>query len=223
MNQTDSGHSILQAVFERQEMVRVAKALDEAPISRTKAGARHVLSVPVVRELAGDPRLLEIAASFVGATPVPFRATLFDKSPASNWLVVWHQDTALPLRARVNDASWGSWSVKGGVLYAHAPASALATVIALRIHLDDSTAANGPLRVLPGTHTQGVLSDEDIERRARNVTPIDCVAPSGGVIAMRPLTIHASSKASDGNRRRVLHIEYAVTVHLGSGIELAVG
>jgi hypothetical protein len=223
MNRTDSGHSILQAVFERQEMLRVAEALDEAPISRTKAGARHVLSVPVVRELVGDPRLLEIAASFVGATPVPFRATLFDKSPASNWLVVWHQDTALPLRARVNDASWGPWSVKGGVLYAHAPASALATIIALRVHLDDSSAANGPLRVLPGTHSQGVLSDEDIERRARNVTPIDCVAPSGGVIAMRPLTIHASSKASDGNRRRVLHIEYAATVHLGSGIELALG
>jgi hypothetical protein len=223
MSQTGSGHSILQEVFERREMLGVATALDEAPIGRTKAGARHVLSVPVVRELAGDPRLLEVAASFVGATPVPFRATLFDKSSASNWLVVWHQDTALPLRARVNDASWGPWSVKAGVLYAHAPASALATVIALRVHLDDSTAANGPLRVLPGTHLQGVLSDEDIERLARNVMPVDCVAPSGGVIAMRPLTIHASSKASDGNPRRVLHIEYAATVHLGSGIELVVG
>ncbi len=223
MNETDTGHSILHEVFERREMLGVATALDEAPIGRTKAGARHVLSVPVVRELAGDPRLLEVAASFVGATPVPFRATLFDKSSASNWLVVWHQDTALPLRARVNDASWGPWSVKAGVLYAHAPASALATVIALRVHLDDSTAANGPLRVLPGTHLQGVLSDEGIERLARNVTPVDCVAPSGGVIAMRPLTIHASSKASDGNPRRVLHIEYAATVHLGSGIELVVG
>jgi len=53
--------------------------------------------------------------------------------------------------------------------------------------------------------------------------PVDCVAPSGGVIAMRPLTIRASSKASDGNPRRVLHIEYAATVHLGSGIELAIG
>jgi hypothetical protein len=218
-----SGHSILQKVFERREMLRVADALDEAPIGRTKAGARHVLSVPVLRELAGDPRLLEIAASFVGAIPVPFRATLFDKSLASNWLVVWHQDTALPLRARVNDASWGPWSVKAGVLYAHAPAPALATVIALRVHLDDSTAANGPLWVLPGTHLQGVLSDQAIERLARNVTPVDCVAPSGGVIAMRPLTIHASSKASDGNRRRVLHIEYAASDHLGSGIELAVG
>jgi hypothetical protein len=51
---------------------------------------------------------------------------------------------------------------------------------------------------------------------------VDCIALSGGVIAMRPLTIHASSKASDGNPRRVLHIEYAAAVHLGSGIELAV-
>ena len=218
----DTGHSILQEVFARREMVRVADALEGAPISRTKAGARHVLGVPVVRELAGDPRLLEIAASFVGATPVPFRATLFDKSPASNWLVVWHQDTALPLRRRVSDASWGPWSMKAGVLYAHAPASALATVIAVRVHLDDSTTANGPLRVLPGTHLQGVLSNEQIERLARKATPVDCVAPSGGVIAMRPLTIHASSKASDGNPRRVLHIEYAAAVHLGSGIELAV-
>jgi ectoine hydroxylase-related dioxygenase (phytanoyl-CoA dioxygenase family) len=166
---------------------------------------------------------MEIAARFTAARPVPFRATLFDKSVASNWLVVWHQDTALPLRAPVDAAAWGSWSVKSGVLYAHAPASALATVIALRVHLDDSTATNGPLRVLPGTHSQGVLSDADIGRLARDVTPVDCVARSGGVIAMRPLTVHASSKASDQNPRRVLHIEYAASVHLGLGIELAVG
>jgi hypothetical protein len=223
MNETDTGYSIRHDVFDRREMLRAAVALDEAPISRTKAGARHVLSVPVVRELARGRRLLEIAALFVGPTPVPFRATLFDKSPVSNWLVVWHQDTALPMQARVDDASWGPWSVKAGVLYAHAPASALATVIALRVHLDDSTAANGPLRVLPGTHSKGVLSDADIERLARNVTAVDCVAPSGGVIAMRPLTIHASSKASDGNPRRVLHIEYVAAVHLGPGIDLAVG
>jgi hypothetical protein len=39
--------------------------------------------------------------------------------------------------------------MKGGVLHAIAPASALAIVVALRVHLDDSTHANGPLRVLP--------------------------------------------------------------------------
>ena len=37
---------------------------------------------------------------------MPFRATLFDKSPQANWLVVWHQDTALPLRRRLDISGW---------------------------------------------------------------------------------------------------------------------
>jgi Phytanoyl-CoA dioxygenase (PhyH) len=154
-------------------MVEALAGLAQAPITRTKAGARHVLHVPVVRRLATDRRLLEIAARFLGPTPVPFRATLFDKSRASNWLVVWHQDTALPLCARVQDPSWGPWSDKSGILYAHAPAWALGTIVALRVHLDDSTAENGPLRVLPGTHMEGVLSDHAMRQLARNVEPID--------------------------------------------------
>jgi len=40
---------------------------------------------------------------------------------------------------------------------------------------------------------------------------------------MRPLTIHASSKSSDGKSRRVVHIEYASTVSLAPGVDLAVG
>lgn len=223
MNDSEEGFSINEGVFERSEMVEALAGLAQAPITRTKAGARHVLHVPVVRRLATDRRLLEIAACFLGPTPVPFRATLFDKSRASNWLVVWHQDTALPLCARVQDPSWGPWSDKSGILYAHAPAWALGTIVALRVHLDDSTAENGPLRVLPGTHTGGVLSDHAMRQLARNVEPIDCLAASGGVVAMRPLTVHASSKASGSYSRRVLHLEYAASVHLGTGIDLAVG
>ena len=221
-NEVDAGYSINQEVFERAEMVQLVEELEHASIVRSRAGARHVLRLLTIRALATDPRLLVRAARFIGSTPTPFRATLFDKSPASNWLIVWHQDTALPLRARIEDASWGPWSVKGGVLYAHAPAWALEGVIALRVHLDDSTAANGPLRVLPGTHKRGVLSDEEIERLAREFRPIECVAASGGVVAMRPLTVHASSRATDGHPRRVLHIEYAAAARLASGIELAV-
>ena len=77
------------------------------------------------------------------------RATLFDKSPDSNWLVVWHQDTALPLVERKDLPGWGPWSTKEGVLYAHAPSQALSQVLALRVHLDDSTSVNGPLRCSP--------------------------------------------------------------------------
>src|SRR5688500_16967440 len=223
MTQSDPGYSIFDRIFDPAEMVRTLGALTDAGLSRSKAGARHVLAVPAVRELVNDARLLQIASGFVGLVPVAFRATLFEKSPTSNWLVVWHQDTALPLRSRIDDSAWGPWSIKAGVLYAHAPAWALETVVALRVHLDDSTAANGPLRVLPRTHVQGVVGEEQIEQLARETTAVDCVAASGGVVAMRPLTVHASSKSTDDNPRRVLHIEYAAAVNLDLGIELAVG
>ena len=217
------GYSIRHHVFERTEMARALEILAAAEMERTRAGARHVLNIPIVRELAGDRRLVDMAAQFVGAAPMPFRATLFDKSPGANWLVVWHQDTALPLRRRIDDTEWGPWSTKGGLLYAHAPAWALENVVALRVSLDDSTISNGPLRVLPETHVSGVLDDAQIEQAARDVTPVDCVTRSGGVVAMRPLTVHASSKSADDRPRRVLHIEYAAAVDLGSGVELAVG
>jgi hypothetical protein len=77
--------------------------------------------------------------------------------------------------------------------------------------------------VLPGTHSGGVLTHDEIQRLASSVAPIACVAPAGGVVAMRPLVVHASSKARGGQPRRVLHIEYAASVHLGPGFELAVG
>ena len=222
MTSGDQGYYIFERVFERSEMGRALRGLSSARLERTRAGARHVLHVPVVRALAADSRLMRIAAQFVGQTAVPFRATLFDKSPGANWLVVWHQDLALPLRQRIEDRQWGPWSSKAGVLYAHAPAWALEQVVALRVSLDDSRHTNGPLRVLPNTHAGGVLSDDEIEQLARTTTAVNCVVDAGGVVAMRPLTIHASSKSIDGQSRRVLHIEYAATFNLAPSIELAI-
>ena len=219
---TESGFALVEDVFSQAEMRGVREILSCTSLDRTKAGARHVLSVPVVRDLAVDSRLLAIAREFVGRGAEPFRATLFDKSPTANWLVVWHQDTALPLCRRCDDPTWGPWSRKAGILYAHAPAWALEQVVALRVNLDDSSRTNGPLRVVPKTHMSGVLTDAAIELITRGATPVDCVTRAGGVVAMRPLTVHASSKSLDDRPRRVLHIEYAATVHLATGIELAV-
>ena len=223
MHNLDTGYSITGPVFERHEMERMCQRLGSADVHRTKAGIRHILRVPAVRALAAHPTLVALAATFIGEQPFPFRATLFDKSAASNWLVAWHQDTALPVDRRVDDSSWGPWSVKGGVLHAIAPASALATVVALRVHLDDSTSDNGPLRLLPGTHTSGVLTHDEIQQIAGVVTPVECVACVGTVVGMRPLVVHASSKAKADQPRRVLHIEYARSVQLGAGVKLAVG
>lgn len=166
---------------------------------------------PAVAELARDARFSGLASLLLGRQAIPYRATLFDKSPDSNWLVVWHQDTALPRREHEPAPGWGPWSRKEGVHYAHAPAHALKEVVALRLHLDDSVAENGPLRVLPGTHERGVLSDDELHLLSEQIQPVDCLTSKGGVVAMRPLLVHASSKSKSELRRRVLHIEYTST------------
>ena len=136
--------------------------------------------------------------------------------------MAWHQDTALPLACRFEAAGWGPWSEKAGVLYAHAPAWALSRIVALRVHLDASARENGPLRVVPGSHEAGVLTDKEVFAYVRDHSQVECLAQRGGVLAMRPLLIHSSSKARASAPRRVLHIEYADSLDLEPGIRLAV-
>ena len=86
-----------------------------ASLKRSRAGARHVLSHPAVASLANTAQLSQIARAVLGNDAVPFRATLFDKTPTSNWFVAWHQDTALPLTEKNEIVGWGPWSKKGGM------------------------------------------------------------------------------------------------------------
>jgi ectoine hydroxylase-related dioxygenase (phytanoyl-CoA dioxygenase family) len=216
------GFAIVEAVLDASETAGLARTLETSNLERSRAGARHLMNHPAVSAVATDPRMLALARVFLGESAIPYRATLFDKSPARNWLVVWHQDTALPLRERHERPEWGPWSTKAGITCAHAPASALSQVVALRLHLDDSRLDNGPLRVLPGTHALGVLSEPDIGRLTTEISSVDCVVPAGGVVAMRPLIVHASSKAESELPRRVLHIEYARSLDLGQGLRLAI-
>jgi ectoine hydroxylase-related dioxygenase (phytanoyl-CoA dioxygenase family) len=216
-----TGFALLHDVFSPESIDRTLQEIECVSPHRSRAGVRHVLGLSPVATLAHCSQLINVAREVLGADAVPFRATLFEKTLAANWLVVWHQDTALPLLERQELEGWGPWSVKEGITYAHAPSTALSRVLALRIHFDDSTSANGPLRVLPGTHEMGVLSDEQIHDLSKQVMPVDCVVPKGGVVAMRPLVVHASSKSQVEMPRRVLHIEYAASDSIAAPLRLA--
>ena len=218
----EHGFAFFPGLLAHNEIATLLEDLLHLPMEHGRAGIRHALSYPSIYQLAHDGRLLSVVRQIVGREALPFRATLFNKSPAHNWLIPWHQDTALPLCERRDIAGWGPWSMKDGVLYAHAPANALEQVVALRIHLDDSTLHNGPLRVLPGTHKLGVLNDDEVQALATNIAEVNCIVAKGGVLAMRPLIIHSSSKAQNGSARRVLHVEYVGSLALSDGMHLAV-
>ena len=101
----DPGHHIVGGVLDATETEALLGALDALDLTRGRAGARHLMQYAAVRDVASDPRLIEIAREFIGPSAMPYRATLFDKSSARNWLIPWHQDTALPLRERRDDVA----------------------------------------------------------------------------------------------------------------------
>lgn len=216
------GYAILEGIFTSHEMKEIAAVIDNSALTRSRAGVRHALQNPAIAALASDHRLSSLAKKVLGGNATPYRATFFDKSLVSNWLVVWHQDTALPLHLKKDVPGWGPWSVKDGINYAHAPARSLEQVLAIRVHLDESDSGNGPLRVLPATHDQGVLTDEQIRDMAKKIDPLDCLVACGGVLLMRPLLVHSSSKSRSQTSRRVLHIEYS-SVLTFEGLELHIG
>lgn len=218
----DEGFSIVEDVFSSRECDESVAVLSQTLERRGRAGTRHLMKNPFVAAVAWDSRLIDIAQRALGNYAIPYRVTLFEKTSRANWLVVWHQDTALPLSSRNDSSEWGPWSRKDGILYAHAPTWALNRIIALRIHLDAAHKENGPLRVIPGSHAAGVLTDEEVYGLARTRDSVDCVVPRGGVLAMRPLLIHSSSKSKGDAPRRVLHIEYTDSLELTESVRLAV-
>src|SRR5690349_19393333 len=97
----ESGFSVEEDVLSPSERDEVLRTLSTTVARRGRAGARHLMAEPAVSALAADPRLLRIARSVLGEAAVPYRTTLFEKSGRANWLVVPHQDTALPLEKYV--------------------------------------------------------------------------------------------------------------------------
>lgn len=217
----ENGYLVAEKVFEPAEMdsfidrLRVLNAEPERP------GYRHLMADAAVRSLANDPRLTKFVENITGKRLIPFKATLFNKAGKSNWLVAWHQDTVLPVVRPPSSNDWGTTAVKDGITFCQAPARVLREIVALRVHIDDSGPDNGPLRLIPGSHKER-LSDNEIDRFVSDGPHVSCTVGKGGVIAMRPLIVHASSKCTSDRPRRVLHIEYAPAFELSDGVELAI-
>ncbi len=203
------GYAIVEPVLAAEEVEALRASLGEIPPGERRGGLRDVLTrVPAVLRCACDPRILGLAESVLGAGARPVKGIVFDKTPAANWKVPWHQDLTICVQRRIDVEGFGPWSVKEGILHVQPPVEVLENILALRIHLDDAEPDNGALRVLPGTHRSGRLGETEIEQLRTEVPETVCAVRAGGVMLMRPLLLHASSPCRRPAHRRVLHIEY---------------
>lgn len=173
------------------------------------AGDRGLLDLPEMIAFARSESLLALVRPYLTAFPLPVRAISFDKSPESNWLVPWHQDLTVAVKARAETPGFGPWSVKEGVPHVQPPDELLGRMLTVRLHLDGADETNGALRVLPGSHRLGRLSSEAIRDYRATESEFLCEVPAGGALLMRPLLLHASGRSTSNRHRRVLHLEYA--------------
>jgi ectoine hydroxylase-related dioxygenase (phytanoyl-CoA dioxygenase family) len=200
----ESGYTVIPDVVGIDEISKIERFIDDDGVAGTRRLINHAWCRELAYRLKRDTRLSQA----LPADAKPVQCTLFVKSTARNWLVSIHQDLSVPVAERVDHPEYHGWPEKEGKLFVQPPVSILNDVLAVRLHLDDCDERNGALRIVPGSHRAGRLTATEATK-ARKAQGDVCVrVPRGGAMAMKPLLLHASSKVSINNRRRVLHFVF---------------
>lgn len=195
--------------------------LDALPVDTVldtgNAGSRNLLEQDWCAALVSPMRSYLQSIGVLPADAVAVQCTLFRKTPDCNWKVPYHQDLSIPVAARVGHPALSGWSTKEDGHYVQPPVDVLDALLAVRLHLDRSGGEEGALRVVPGSHRLGRLNPDSIAATDKRKDEVVCTADAGDLLLMRPLLLHAWSKAERPNGRRVLHFLFAPH-HPGCGL-----
>ncbi|MEM7808251.1 MAG: phytanoyl-CoA dioxygenase family protein [Planctomycetota bacterium] len=205
------GCCLAKRLFEPVVVRDLIKDLDgrEGLTRRGNAFARrNLLDETTVREVAERDEVRAVVEKALSSDAVAVRGLLFDKTPAANWTVPWHQDRAIAVTERQDVDGYGPWSLKQGVVHVQPPVEVLRRMVTVRIHLDDCFDDNGPLRVVPGHH-HNLLDPAALDTAVAAGPERRLTGAAGSAVVMRPLTLHASSPAKSPSHRRVLHLEFS--------------
>ena len=208
-----TGFAVIRDLYDEaliQQIVALVEAADsERPTFRRTAGLfairQFLKELPEAAALLCNERFRQLVADLAGPGYFIVKSIYFDKPEASNWFVAYHQDLSISVDRKGDFAGFSSWTVKQNQYSVQPPLAILEDNLTVRIHLDDTTAANGALRVVPGSHGKGVYRPEAIDWS--NEYEVCCEVPRGGVMLMRPLLLHASDRTTNHQARRVVHIE----------------
>lgn len=194
----ENGYLIVQDVFTKEQIQQgldaIAEVLDPANADkayelepRDRSTVRRIWSPTQKHEtfwkMATQAALLDIIEGLIGENILFHYSKLNMKGPRVGSVVEWHQDFSY---------------------YPHTNADLLSALI----FLDDATPENGCLRVLPGSHKQGLASHEIdgfFRGKVSGVREQEAVAlavPAGGVLFLHCLTLHASARNESDRPRR---------------------
>jgi phytanoyl-CoA hydroxylase len=209
------GFLAFEALFRREEVERLLARLEELVLERAPrpAGIRMQVEPAVQRgeavaaspmealrkveglvehddvfaALAKDPRILEVMAALVGPDIKLFRDALMMKPPRHGSAKPYHQDSAY-------------WAIDPPDL------------VSVWIALDDATLENGCMRVIPGSHTWGVMEHQHLQDYQVDEATLDTSGEvavplkAGGCLFFHSLLLHATAPNSSPHARRSMII-----------------
>ncbi|WP_353197672.1 phytanoyl-CoA dioxygenase family protein [Parapedobacter defluvii] len=163
--------------------------------------------LPEIMDLVFNTGIREIISTMFRPDYFVVKSIYFDKPEGSNWYVAYHQDLTISVDRRLDIPGFGPWTVKQNQFAVQPPLDMLENNFTIRIHLDDTDADNGALKVVTGSHLKGIYRPENIDWS--NERESVCDVPKGGVMIMKPLLLHSSSRTTNGKKRRVIHLEFS--------------
>ena len=174
---------------------RLAKISSETPKLAVSIW-NGILHGPAIYELITNPKLLDVAEAFCGEEVIASSVyRLRPKIPNYGYgEVPWHQDSGY-FEPYCDDS----------------------LVMTMWVPLVDTSAANGCLYVIPGTHKEGIVEHE-MHKTGKYLSVkeelipkenwVECAVPKGGVLLLSNKVIHGSFKNSTEGVRWSMDLRY---------------
>ena len=118
----DEGYRLINDVFSPVEILDILETIENHIGDTNYTGIRNIeKKIPKIKNLCNSEKLFDLAKNHLGKNTKFVRAIIFNKTSQYNWPVSWHQDKTFAVSKRIDDPSWGPWSIKDDVLHAQVP------------------------------------------------------------------------------------------------------
>ncbi len=211
----ENGFAIIDNIYTDEEVNTILKLIEKSDSGKetyrkTKDvfAIRQVLKeIPEIKDFIFNSNIREIIKSIGGDNCFVVKSIYFDKPETSNWFVAYHQDLTISVKNKIDSKGFLNWTKKQNQFAVQPPLEILENIFTIRIHLDTTTKENGAVKVIEKSHSYGIYRPELIDKTKEKETI--CEVEKGGIMLMKPLTLHASTRTTNHKRRRVLHIEFS--------------
>lgn len=215
LNISRNGFEIIEDIYSSEEIQQILEMINQADSDketfRKSAGIfairQFLKEIPETVPFIFNENLKRIIHQLFGPDYFVVKSIYFDKPEGSNWYVSYHQDLTISVNKKTELPGFGPWTKKHNQFAVQPPLEILENMFTIRIHLDDTDANNGALKIISGSHQKQIYRPETIDWAMEE--EVVCPVTKGGIMIMKPLLLHSSSRTTDNRKRRVIHLEFS--------------